>query len=102
MEIFYAMALYNLGEHAEAMGFLISNIAYTTTDQDILKYYRTITYLGHRLDSSSDEIITLDKNQQLQPSTKSIVEKVTEGLKDFGIGGFILVEVLSMMNIIAF
>ncbi|MFT9819862.1 tetratricopeptide repeat protein [Lysinibacillus sp. NPDC056185] len=88
MKIFYAMSLYNLGEHAEAMGFLISNIAYTTTDQDILTYYRTITYLGHRLDSSSDEIITLDKNQQLQPSTKSIVEKVTEGLKGFGIGGF--------------
>ncbi|MFF2176510.1 tetratricopeptide repeat protein [Lysinibacillus sp. NPDC058147] len=88
MKIFYAMALYNLGEHSEAMGFLIDNLAYTTTNQDILKYYRTITYLGSRLDSSSDKIIALDKNQPLQPSTKSIVEKVTEGLKDFGIGGF--------------
>ncbi|MEX3747125.1 tetratricopeptide repeat protein [Lysinibacillus xylanilyticus] len=90
MTIFYAMALYNLGEHAEAMGFLIDNIAYTSTNQDILKYYRTITYLGNRLDSSSDQIITLSKNQALQtePSTNSIVEKVTEGLKNFGLGGF--------------
>ncbi|MDM5248025.1 tetratricopeptide repeat protein [Lysinibacillus sp. G4S2] len=88
MKIFYAMALYNVGEHAEAMGFLIDNIAYTTTNQDILKYYRTITYLGHRLDSSSDEIIALDINQPLQPTPTSIVEKVTEGLKNFGLGGF--------------
>ncbi|MCL1699515.1 tetratricopeptide repeat protein [Lysinibacillus sp. Bpr_S20] len=88
MKIFYAMALYNLGDHADAMGFLIGNLAFTTTNQDILKHYRTITYLGSRLDSSSDEIITIDKNQPLQPTTKSIVEKVTEGLKGFGIGGF--------------
>lgn len=90
MKVFYAMSLFNLGEHAEAMGFLIDNLVYMTTNQDILKYSRTISYLGHRLDCSSDQIITLATNQSLQtePSTKSIVEKVTERLKNFGIGGF--------------
>ncbi|TQR27490.1 tetratricopeptide repeat protein [Lysinibacillus sphaericus] len=88
MKVFYAMALYNLGEHAEAMGFLIQNLTYTTTNQDILKYYRTITYLGNRLDSSSDEIINLDKNHQLQPSTESIVEKVMKRLNGVAIGYF--------------
>lgn len=89
MKVFYAMALYNLGEYREAMEFLIDVLSWTTTNQDILKNYRSITYLGHRLDSSSDEIVQLVKgSKKIVHSEQSIVEKVSNGLKYVSIGGF--------------
>lgn len=89
MKVFYAMALYNLGEYRKAIEYLIDVLSWTTTNKDILKHYRAITYLGHRLESSSDEIVQLTKgSKKIYQSEKSIVEKVSDGLKNLSIGGF--------------
>ena len=90
MHVFYAMTLYNLQEHAKAMESLIRCLARTTVNEDILKHHRTITYLSTRLDASSDKIVQLanESNGKMEKPGKSIVEKVTEGLKNVGLGYF--------------
>ncbi|MGQ8874468.1 tetratricopeptide repeat protein [Paenibacillus sp. TSA_86.1] len=49
-EVFYAMVLYNLGEHAEAMGRLLVQLADTSGDQRITDYSRAIRYYANQLD----------------------------------------------------
>ncbi|MDM5278181.1 tetratricopeptide repeat protein [Paenibacillus silvae] len=49
-EVFYAMVLYNLGEHAEAMQRLLIQLADTSTDQGISDYSRAIRYYADQLD----------------------------------------------------
>lgn len=49
-EVFYAMVLYNLGEHAEAMQRLLVQLADTSGDQRITDYRRAIRYYADQLD----------------------------------------------------
>ncbi|MGO4528453.1 tetratricopeptide repeat protein [Paenibacillus sp. 2TAF8] len=49
-EVFYAMVLYNLGEHAEAMQRLLVQLADTSGDQRITDYSRAIRYYADQLD----------------------------------------------------
>jgi len=44
------MTLYNLGEHQQAMEMLFDSLIATTTDADILRYKRAITYYKTQLD----------------------------------------------------
>ena len=93
MKVFYAMALYHVKEYKEAMEYLIQVLAWTTSEFDILKNYRAITYLGYRLDADRDKIITLatDSQKSEKPSGKSVVEKVMKGLKGrLDIGDFFM------------
>lgn len=49
-EVFYAMVLYNLGEHAEAMQRLLVQLADTSVDSRIMDYSRAIRYYADQLD----------------------------------------------------
>lgn len=49
-EVFYAMVLYNLGEHTEAMQRLLVQLADTSGDQRIKDYNRAIRYYADQLD----------------------------------------------------
>ncbi|WP_223068321.1 tetratricopeptide repeat protein [Paenibacillus caui] len=48
--VFYAMVLYNLGEHADAMNLLLTDLVDTTSDPGILKYQRAIRFYADKLD----------------------------------------------------
>ncbi|MEQ8676012.1 MAG: tetratricopeptide repeat protein [Aggregatilineales bacterium] len=50
--IFLAMALYNTGEHHEAMTMLLKIILDTTTDADILSYRKAIAFYHDKLDET--------------------------------------------------
>ncbi|GEN86113.1 tetratricopeptide repeat protein [Oceanobacillus sojae] len=52
IQVFYAMTLYNLKEHHQAMEILLKNLAETTNDTDIQKFSRAITYYADKLDTS--------------------------------------------------
>lgn len=52
MKTFYAMTLYNVGEHREAMEILLTNLAYTTNDSEILSYKRAIEFYADKLDKT--------------------------------------------------
>jgi tetratricopeptide (TPR) repeat protein len=49
-EVFLAMTLYNLGEHAQAMELLLRNLAETTQDQQLLRYQRAVLFYASNLD----------------------------------------------------
>ncbi|WP_440119013.1 tetratricopeptide repeat protein [Paenibacillus sp. QZ-Y1] len=49
-EVFYAMVLYNLGEHAEAMQRLLVQLADTSSDKGITDYSRAIRFYADQLD----------------------------------------------------
>lgn len=50
LQTFYAMTLYNRGEHQQAMEILLDSLIATTTDTDILRYKRAITFYKNQLD----------------------------------------------------
>ncbi|MFS0869556.1 tetratricopeptide repeat protein [Paenibacillus xylanilyticus] len=50
LEVFYAMVLYNLGEHAEAMKRLLIQLADTSGDEGINEYSRAIRFYSDQLD----------------------------------------------------
>ncbi|WP_377890895.1 tetratricopeptide repeat protein [Alkalihalobacillus sp. R86527] len=50
IQVFYAMTLYNLGEHQEAMEYLLTNLVETTKDDTILSYRKAITFYADKLD----------------------------------------------------
>ena len=50
MKTFYAMTLYNLGKHHEAMEILLTSIARSTNDSEILSYKRAIEFYADKLD----------------------------------------------------
>ena len=54
IEVFLAMALHNLGRHAEAMEILLRNLAETSTDESIARYGRAISYYAGRLEEKFD------------------------------------------------
>jgi tetratricopeptide (TPR) repeat protein len=52
MKTFYAMTLYNVGKHREAMGILLTCLAHTTNDSEILTYKRAIEFYADKLDET--------------------------------------------------
>ena len=52
IQVFYAMALYNLKEHHQAMEILLKNLAETTNDVDIEKFGRAIRFYADKLDTT--------------------------------------------------
>ena len=51
-EVFLAMALYNVGQHAEAAERLLRALAETSTDDAIRRYQRAILYYADKLDQT--------------------------------------------------
>lgn len=52
IQVFYSMTLYNLKEHHHAMELLLTCLADTTTDQEILNYTKAIHFYADKLDDS--------------------------------------------------
>ncbi|MEI5905900.1 tetratricopeptide repeat protein [Bacillus spongiae] len=52
LRIFYAMTLYNINKHSEAMKILLQSIADTTSDEEILRYKRAIRFYSDKLDET--------------------------------------------------
>jgi tetratricopeptide (TPR) repeat protein len=50
LRVFLAMALHNLGEHAEAMQLLLIELAETSGDPEIRSYQRAIRFYSDQLD----------------------------------------------------
>lgn len=55
LQVFLAMTLHNLRQHQEAMEILLTNLAETTSDGDILRYKRAILFYAPQLDQIWDE-----------------------------------------------
>ncbi len=49
MQVFLAMALHDLGEHAEAMGILLRHLAETSSDPEILACKEALSFYADRL-----------------------------------------------------
>jgi tetratricopeptide (TPR) repeat protein len=52
LKVFLAMALYNVGQHGEAMGLLLRALGETSADPDIAGYRRAILFYADRLDET--------------------------------------------------
>jgi tetratricopeptide (TPR) repeat protein len=52
MEVFLAMALYNVGEHHEATELLLQTLAETSADEKISAYKEAILFCAGRLDET--------------------------------------------------
>lgn len=50
IQTFYAMTLYNLNEHSQAMEWLLTCLIDTTTDDEILRYKKAIEFYSDKLD----------------------------------------------------
>ncbi|WP_044337889.1 tetratricopeptide repeat protein [Rossellomorea aquimaris] len=50
MSVFYAMTLYNLNKHSQAMELLLISICNTSCDADIQAYHKAILYYSNQLD----------------------------------------------------
>lgn len=50
LKTFYAMTLYNVGEHVKAMEILLTCLVQTSNDPDIKSYGRAITFYADKLD----------------------------------------------------
>ncbi|GAV15522.1 MULTISPECIES: tetratricopeptide repeat protein [Paenibacillus] len=55
LKVFYAMALYNVGEHAEAMKLLLTELVDTTNDAGIASFEKAIRFYADKLDQIWDE-----------------------------------------------
>lgn len=51
-KVFYAMTLYNLKAHSEAMELLLKCLTNTTSDESILMYKRAIEFYSDKLDET--------------------------------------------------
>ena len=52
MKTFYAMTLYNLGEHMKAMEILLTCLVQTSNDPEIGAYKRAISFYADKLDKT--------------------------------------------------
>ncbi|MGY0372004.1 tetratricopeptide repeat protein [Clostridium sp. JNZ J1-5] len=50
MKVFYAMTLYNLNDYTKAMEILLTNLAETSSDDNIKKYKKAIEFYSDKLD----------------------------------------------------
>src|SRR5689334_2400146 len=48
--VFLAMAYYNIGEHAQAVGLLLNSLVNTSKDEGVLCYERAIRFYSDKLD----------------------------------------------------
>lgn len=55
MQTFYSLTLYNLNEHHESMGLLLNCLLDTTTDENLLKYKRALSFYAKDLDKVWDQ-----------------------------------------------
>lgn len=53
-DVFLALALYNLGRHAEAMELLLRALAESSSDESIQRYRRAILFYADKLDEVFD------------------------------------------------
>jgi tetratricopeptide (TPR) repeat protein len=53
MQVFLAMALYNLDEHEQAMELLLRNLAETSSDPEIASYGEAISYYASCLEETT-------------------------------------------------
>ena len=53
-DVFLAMALYNLGRHAEAMELLLGTLAGSSSEKSIQQYRRAILFYADKLDDVVD------------------------------------------------
>ena len=53
MQMFLAIALYNLDEHEQAIEILLRNLAETSSNPEIASYKEAISYYASRLDEIS-------------------------------------------------
>ncbi|EGL17551.1 MULTISPECIES: tetratricopeptide repeat protein [Paenibacillus] len=49
-QVFYAMTLYNLGEHAQAMELMLRQLGETSGDEGIASYKKAILFYADKLD----------------------------------------------------
>ena len=54
MQTFLALALYNTGEHRQAVDLLLKNLVETTSDPDIRSYEKALRFYAGRLDEVWD------------------------------------------------
>ncbi|GEN85168.1 hypothetical protein SLU01_34800 [Sporosarcina luteola] len=52
LKTFYAMTLYNLGEHSQAMEIVLTLLVKTSNDHDILSYNRALGFYADKLDKT--------------------------------------------------
>ncbi|MFJ6211147.1 tetratricopeptide repeat protein [Lysinibacillus sp. NPDC092081] len=52
VKVFYAMTLYNLGEHSKAMEILLRTVIHTTTHEGIKDYSKAIKFYSDKLDQT--------------------------------------------------
>lgn len=52
LQVFYAMTLYNLKEHAQAMEILLRQLAETSNDDTVNHYKRAIAFYADKLDTT--------------------------------------------------
>ncbi|MCM3638094.1 tetratricopeptide repeat protein [Sporosarcina luteola] len=52
LKTFYAMTLYNVGEHVKAMEILLTCLVHTSNDPDIASYNRAIGFYADKLDKT--------------------------------------------------
>ncbi|TDQ42897.1 tetratricopeptide repeat protein [Aureibacillus halotolerans] len=52
LQIFYAMALYNIGEHKKAMELVLNNLMETTDDETLQYFKRGISFYAQHLDET--------------------------------------------------
>jgi len=55
LKTFYAMTLYNVGEHVKAMEILLTCLVQTSNDPDIKSYERAIAFYADKLDKTWKE-----------------------------------------------
>ncbi|PYZ97645.1 hypothetical protein CR205_03355 [Alteribacter lacisalsi] len=55
VQVFYAMTLYNMKEHHEAMKLLLNCLTEKTSDKDVLLYKKSLQFYAGRLDETWDE-----------------------------------------------
>lgn len=56
LKVFYAMTLYNLQEHQEAMELLLKCVVNTTSDLNLLEYKKAIAFYSDKLDETWQSI----------------------------------------------
>jgi tetratricopeptide (TPR) repeat protein len=52
MQVFLAMALHDLGDHEQAMGILLRNLAETSSDPEISAYKEALSFYANRLNEA--------------------------------------------------
>ncbi|PPA70352.1 tetratricopeptide repeat protein [Jeotgalibacillus proteolyticus] len=50
LRVFYAMTLYNVNDHQQAMEILLTSLLETTTDPQVLNYSKAISFYKDKLD----------------------------------------------------